>query len=224
MPTRGPRPTQGLRAVNVREAMTSPIVTCTPDVPIEEVAELMARHRIHSVVVLQPPSPDAAPAHRRWGVLSDLDLVSAVPWGAGLPACEAGSVAASPQVVIRSDETLAAAARMMAEYGTAHLLVTEEGVDEPVGILSALDVARALAAGAEGHEPAPPRAAARRSAAGDRLVIAPHRQGERPRDAEVLEVRGADGGPPYLVRWEDTGRVSLHYPGSDSAVEHITAR
>lgn len=223
MPTRGPRPTRGLRAVNVRDAMTTPIVTCTPDVPIEEVAELMAHHRIHSVVVLQPPSPDAAPAHRRWGVLSDLDLVTAVPWGAGLAACEAGSVAASPQVVIRSDETLAAAAAMMAEYRTAHLLVAEEGSDEPVGILSALDVARALAAGAEGHEP-PPRPERAAVSAGDRLVIAPHRQGERPRDAEVLEVRGADGGPPYLVRWQDTGRVSLHYPGSDSAVEHIAAQ
>ena len=223
MPTRGPRAKRGLRAVNVREAMTAPIVTCTPDVPIEEVAELMAHHRIHSVVVLQPPSPDGAPAYRRWGVLSDLDLVTAVPWGAGLPACKAGSVAAAPQVVIRSDETLAAAARMMAEYRTAHLLVAEEGADEPVGILSALDVARALAAGAEGHEP-PPRPKRAAVSAGDRLVIAPHRQGERPRDAEVLEVRGSDGGPPYLVRWQDTGRVSLHYPGSDSAVEHIAAR
>ena len=56
---------------------------------------------------------------------------------------------------------------------------------------------------------------------GDRLTIAPHHQGDHPRDAEVLEVRGSDGAPPYLVRWEDTGRVSLHYPGSDSTVAHI---
>ncbi len=216
MPTRGPRPTSGLRAVLVRDAMTSPIVTCTPDVPIEEVAELMAHNRIHSVVVLQPATDDAAPAHRRWGVLSDLDLVTAVPWGAGVPGSGAGAVAASPQVVVRSDETLAAAAAMMGEYRTAHLLVTEEGVDEPVGILSALDVARALA----GAAPAPAQARDPVSP-GDRLVVAPHRQGDRPRDAEVLEARGAGGGPPYLVRWQDTGRVSLHYPGSDSTVEHI---
>jgi hypothetical protein len=55
-------------------------------------------------------------------------------------------------------------------------------------------------------------------------VITAHHQGGRPRDAEVLEVRGADGGPPYLVRWEDTGRTSLHYPGSDARVEHLARR
>ena len=29
----------------------------------------------------------------------------------------------------------------------------------------------------------------------------------------------ADGGPPYLVRWDD-GHESLSFPGSDSTVEH----
>lgn len=214
-----PSKPHGLRAVLVRDAMTTPIVTCTPDLPIEEVAELMAHNRIHSVVVLHPGGEHAAPAHRRWGVLSDLDLVSAAPWGEDASA-EAGAVAASPQVVVRTDDTLSAAALLMSEYATAHVLVIEEGADEPVGILSALDVARALA----GERPAPRRRApaAAAVAPGDRLVVTPHRQGEPPRDAEVLEVRGADGGPPYLVRWQDTGRVSLHYPGGDSVVEHIT--
>lgn len=222
MPTPGSHHTNGLRAALVRDAMTSPIVTCTADVPIEEVAELMTRHRIHCVVVLQPEGDHSAPAHRRWGVLSDLDLVTAAPWGEGDAGAEAGAVAASPQVVVRAEDSLSAAALLMAEYATAHVLVTEEGVDEPVGILSALDVARVLS----GERPTAPKRARRERAVspGDRLVITPHRQGEPPRDAEVLEVRGADGGPPYLVRWQDTGRVSLHYPGSDSAVEHIRAR
>ncbi|HTI32811.1 MAG TPA: DUF1918 domain-containing protein [Miltoncostaea sp.] len=37
-------------------------------------------------------------------------------------------------------------------------------------------------------------------------------------------MRGAAGWPPYLVRWEDTGRTSLHYPGSDARVEHLARR
>lgn len=217
---KSPHPAPGLRAIKVREVMSAPIVTCTPDMPLEAVAELMTTHRIHCVVVLAPDIEDAAPAYRRWGVLSDLDLVAAAPWGEEV--ADAGSVAATPQVVIEADRSLAEGALMMSEYATAHLLVIEKGVDEPVGILSALDVATALA-----PPPAPRPAPARVGGAvepGDRLVITAHHQGERPRDAEVLEVRGADGGPPYLVRWEDTGQVSLHYPGSDAAVQRLGHR
>jgi hypothetical protein len=56
---------------------------------------------------------------------------------------------------------------------------------------------------------------------GDRLVIVGHRVGETPRDAEILEVRGADGGPPYFVRWADTGHEGLIFPGSDASIQHF---
>jgi Domain of unknown function (DUF1918) len=56
--------------------------------------------------------------------------------------------------------------------------------------------------------------------AGDRLVVrSPHVDGPV-RDAEVLEVRGADGQPPYLVKWSDTGHEALVYPGPDAYVDH----
>ncbi len=55
---------------------------------------------------------------------------------------------------------------------------------------------------------------------GDRIVIKAHTLGKRiSRDCEVLEVRGENGGPPFVVRWGDTGHTSLFYPGSDAAVE-----
>ena len=56
---------------------------------------------------------------------------------------------------------------------------------------------------------------------GDRIVIKAHRSGEPERDCEVLEVRGADGGPPYLVRWGDSGHESLFFPGTDAVVQHF---
>jgi hypothetical protein len=59
---------------------------------------------------------------------------------------------------------------------------------------------------------------------GDRLVVGPHHLGGPQRDAEILEARGDGGGPPFLVRWEDTGRVSLLYPGSDARVERTAQR
>ncbi len=55
---------------------------------------------------------------------------------------------------------------------------------------------------------------------GDRIVIKGHRIGEPDRDCEVLTV-GPGGGPPYLVRWGDTGHEALFFPGSDAVVQHF---
>jgi hypothetical protein len=60
-----------------------------------------------------------------------------------------------------------------------------------------------------------------KASVGDRIVINGHRNSEVERDCEVLEVRGADGGAPYLVRWGDSGHEALFYPGSDATVQHF---
>lgn len=52
---------------------------------------------------------------------------------------------------------------------------------------------------------------------GDRLVIEGRTVGTQRREGEVIEVRGSDGAPPYLVRWED-GHEGLTYPGPDAHV------
>ena len=36
---------------------------------------------------------------------------------------------------------------------------------------------------------------------------------------EIIEIRGSDGGPPYLVRRDD-GHEALLYPGADCELEH----
>ena len=56
---------------------------------------------------------------------------------------------------------------------------------------------------------------------GDRIVIRGHHVGESIRDGEILDVRGPDGGPPYIVRWEDSGHETLFFPGSDALIEHL---
>jgi hypothetical protein len=50
---------------------------------------------------------------------------------------------------------------------------------------------------------------------GDRLVLAAPHTSDATRDGEVLEARGPDGQPPYLVRWSD-GHEGLIYPGPGS--------
>lgn len=57
--------------------------------------------------------------------------------------------------------------------------------------------------------------------AGDMMVIKSHHIGEPDRTAEILEVRGHDGTPPYLVRWDDDGHEGLVFPGSDAEVRHL---
>jgi hypothetical protein len=56
---------------------------------------------------------------------------------------------------------------------------------------------------------------------GDRLVIKGHRSGDPGRDAEILQVLGSDGAPPYVVRWEEDGHVSELYPGPDAYIQHF---
>jgi hypothetical protein len=53
---------------------------------------------------------------------------------------------------------------------------------------------------------------------GDELVIKGHRTGQPDRKGEVLEARGAQGGPPFVVRWDDTGHTTVLYPGTDCEV------
>lgn len=60
-----------------------------------------------------------------------------------------------------------------------------------------------------------------RANVGDRLVIKGHNVGDHDRDAEILEVRGPDGTPPWVVRWDDTGHETLFYPGPDAVVQAL---
>jgi hypothetical protein len=50
---------------------------------------------------------------------------------------------------------------------------------------------------------------------GDRLVVEGHTVGSGRREGEILEVRGDDGTPPYVVRWDD-GHEGLTFPGADA--------
>ncbi len=52
---------------------------------------------------------------------------------------------------------------------------------------------------------------------GDELVAASLAT-RQTRNAEILEVRGADGHPPYRVRWRDTGLIALITPILGSVV------
>jgi hypothetical protein len=56
---------------------------------------------------------------------------------------------------------------------------------------------------------------------GDRILIRHPQLGGSPRDGEILETRGPNGTPPYVVRWEDNGHEALVFPGPDAEIQHL---
>jgi hypothetical protein len=54
---------------------------------------------------------------------------------------------------------------------------------------------------------------------GDRLHVHGRKVGDIDKVAEIIEVVGEHGAPPYWVRFPD-GREILIYPGPDSVVEN----
>ena len=124
--------------LTVRDAMHHGIATCPPTASLREVAELLSERRIHCAVVA-----DSAPDRPVWGIVSDLDLMR----GLGSPVqLTAGNLAALETVTVDPDDDLGHAAQLMADHDAAHLIVATDGT--PVGILSTLDVARAVASAA----------------------------------------------------------------------------
>ena len=118
------------------------LIHCAPDTSLRTVAALMADERVHCVVVTENPRE----ARSLWGVVSDLDLVAAAtvrPLDGQL----AGGTAMKPAVTAVPHETLEGAARRMTEHGVSHLVVIDVVGQQPLGVLSTLDVVDVLAEG-----------------------------------------------------------------------------
>ncbi|MCX3062494.1 DUF1918 domain-containing protein [Streptomyces beihaiensis] len=56
---------------------------------------------------------------------------------------------------------------------------------------------------------------------GDQLLMHGRTVGQHDRVAEVVEVLGTDGEPPFRVRFED-GHEAIMSPGPDTVVRHDT--
>ncbi|BFP56504.1 DUF1918 domain-containing protein [Streptomyces griseus] len=54
---------------------------------------------------------------------------------------------------------------------------------------------------------------------GDRLLVHGRTVGQHDRVAEIIEVLGDGGSPPYRIRFDD-GHEHLMSPGPDSIVQH----
>jgi CBS domain-containing protein len=113
-----------------------------PETPVRDVARIMAVHRVHCVIVGGLRS-ERLSERTVWGVVSDLDLARAVD--SATDTTTAGEVAATEAIMLPRTATLDEAAHLMGAHDTAHVVIVDEHTREPVGVVSTLDVAYALA-------------------------------------------------------------------------------
>ncbi len=129
--------------LRVADAMHEGVISCPPETPLRTVARMLATYRVHAIVVFPRHSGDLAHV-TSWTVVSDLDLARAARDG-DLDAQTAGDIAATPVCFTSPDVSLADAVESMVAYGLWHVFVIDEHSQRPIGVLSTLDVARALA-------------------------------------------------------------------------------
>jgi CBS domain-containing protein len=139
-------------AATVADAMSRGVISVPPETPLRVVARMMATFRVHAIFVFEHTDEDDEAA-RLWAVVSDLDLVAATQLD--LDRQTAGATAVTPLVTVSADRPMAEAAFLMAQNGTAHLAVTDPDTHRPIGVISTLDVAQAVAAGHDAGETFP---------------------------------------------------------------------
>ena len=128
----------------VGDAMSHGVISCPAETPLRVVARMMATHGVHAIFVFEYGDEDDD-GPRLWAVVSDLDLVAATRLD--LDTLTAGATAVTPLVTVEADSSIGEAGSLMAQYGIAHLAVTKPGSTRPIGVISTLDIARAIAAG-----------------------------------------------------------------------------
>jgi CBS domain-containing protein len=123
----------------VAHVMRVGLLTCQPETRLQGVAQAMAANRVHALVVFDPGADDK----NSWRVIYDVDVLKLA--AAGDADARAIDAACSP-VTIALDASAKEAADLMHQHGTRHLIVLDEE-QNPVGVVSSLDLAATLAWG-----------------------------------------------------------------------------
>jgi CBS domain-containing protein len=126
-----------LESALVAHAMHAGVVTCFRDTSLVSAAHMMATERVHCLVVVADMDDGRT---KLWGVLSDRDVLATAVRGDTLEAT-AGTCAATELVTVIPEDDLIVAAERMNEHGVTHIVVVDPETGDPIGVLSALDIA-----------------------------------------------------------------------------------
>jgi len=119
--------------MQVRDGMSTTVLTIGPEHTLREAARLMAARKVGAAVVIDPDTEGI-------GILTERDLLESVGAGQDPDRERAGAHLTSDLVFAAPEWTLDHAAQAMVRGGFRHLIVLDEG--EVVGMLSVRDIVR----------------------------------------------------------------------------------
>ena len=143
--------------MQVREGMSSVVLTVGPGHTLRECARQMADRKVGAAVVLDPDGEGP-------GIITERDILQSVGTGQDLDSEQVCQHLTSDVVYAAPDWSLEKAAGEMVRGGFRHLVVTEGG--EMIGVLSMRDIVRCWTSDGAACDMPAPSAFAQTAAAG----------------------------------------------------------
>ncbi|MDX2255123.1 MAG: EAL domain-containing protein [Pseudanabaenaceae cyanobacterium bins.39] len=128
-----------LRFREVQEIMTHHVITIEPHASVMEVAQLMAKHRISCVVVVNNNTSDITPV----GILTERDIVQFQAMELNLQNLLVGAVMSSPLLYLRPEDSLEKAQKMMQQYRVRRVVVINQS-GQLCGIVTETNLSQTL--------------------------------------------------------------------------------
>ena len=125
-----------MSAKKIKDIMHKGVITCAPDVPVQEVVRVVADTDVHAIIVVHPPESVVA------GIISHTDLLRL--YGKDLLEYKAADIMTTDVIDIGPERPVAEAAKLMLEKGIHRLLITEDtpAGKKPIGVVSTTDIIR----------------------------------------------------------------------------------
>jgi CBS domain-containing protein len=126
------------RRARVTDALHPGVITCPSDSSMEDVARIMATNHVHAVIVRGVTTGGG------WAVVTDRDLLAVAGDAADQ---RADDCASELLVTVSLDESLEVVCELMRAHNVSHVMVVDPNGNEPVGVVSTLDIAGIVAWG-----------------------------------------------------------------------------
>ncbi len=137
------RPVDLLRLRLVSEVMTNGVICAAPDASMLVIAQLMANHRVSSVMIVQTRISLSKLLQIPVGIITERDIVQFQALGLNLETCLAEVVMSAPIFAVKIDDSLWLVQQIMEQHLIRRLAVTgEQG--ELLGIITQTSLLQAL--------------------------------------------------------------------------------